>query len=68
MNDPTYFRKGFGLKKSVEGKLREDYSSALLDRLRANGGSLAAGELEIVLAKEFGFCYGVERAVEYAYE
>ena len=27
-----------------------------------------AGELTFRLAKEFGFCYGVDRAVEYAYE
>src|SRR4029453_12612082 len=27
-----------------------------------------AGDLELRLAREFGFCYGVDRAVEYAYE
>ncbi len=68
MDDPTYFRRGFGLKKTIEGRLREDYSSALLDRIRALGGTLAAGDVTILLAREFGFCYGVERAVEYAYE
>jgi len=26
------------------------------------------GDLTFRLAKEFGFCYGVDRAVEYAYE
>jgi 4-hydroxy-3-methylbut-2-enyl diphosphate reductase len=68
MSDPTYFRKGFGLKRTIEGKLEEDYSSALLDHVRAAGGRIAAGDVEIRLAREFGFCYGVERAVEYAYE
>jgi 4-hydroxy-3-methylbut-2-enyl diphosphate reductase len=36
--------------------------------MRANGFRLQAGELTFLLAVEFGFCYGVERAVEYAYE
>lgn len=36
--------------------------------MRANGFKLEAGGLTFVLAMEFGFCYGVERAVEYAYE
>jgi 4-hydroxy-3-methylbut-2-enyl diphosphate reductase len=36
--------------------------------MRANGFRLEAGGLTLMLAIEFGFCYGVERAVEYAYE
>jgi 4-hydroxy-3-methylbut-2-en-1-yl diphosphate reductase len=67
-DEANYFRKGFGLKGSVAGQLRDDWSSALLDRVRDAGGTLVSGDLEIVLAKEFGFCYGVDRAVEYAYE
>ncbi len=66
--EQTYFRRGFGLKQEIEGELAEAYHSRLVDRIRADGYRLAAGELTIVLAKEFGFCYGVDRAVEYAYE
>jgi len=36
--------------------------------MRANDFRLEAGGLTFLLAIEFGFCYGVERAVEYAYE
>jgi 4-hydroxy-3-methylbut-2-enyl diphosphate reductase len=64
----TYFRKGFGLKAAIEGQLTADYSSAVVDALRANDYRLSAGALEFRLAREFGFCYGVDRAVEYAYE
>jgi len=39
-----------------------------VDRIRAHGYVLAVGELTFRLAREFGFCYGVDRAVEYAYE
>jgi 4-hydroxy-3-methylbut-2-enyl diphosphate reductase len=64
----TYFRKGFGLGGTVAEDLRADYHSRLVERIRAGGGTLRAGDLTIRLAKEFGFCYGVDRAVEYAYQ
>ncbi len=66
--DPTYFRKGFGLKGEIEQLLTADYHSAVIEAFKSNGYSLSAGSLTIRLAKEFGFCYGVDRAVEYAYE
>jgi 4-hydroxy-3-methylbut-2-enyl diphosphate reductase len=64
----TYYRKGFGLKAAIEGQLTSDYSSAVVDALRAHDYRLTAGPLTFRLAREFGFCYGVDRAVEYAYE
>jgi len=66
--DLTYFRKGFGLKSEVQDELASDYDGRLVDYLRANDYTLAAGDVTLRLAKEFGFCYGVERAVEYAYQ
>ena len=66
--DLTYFRKGFGLKSEVQDELASDYDGRLVDFLRANEYTLAAGDVTLRLAKEFGFCYGVERAVEYAYQ
>ncbi|MDE3152689.1 MAG: 4-hydroxy-3-methylbut-2-enyl diphosphate reductase [Gemmatimonadota bacterium] len=65
---PTYFRKGFGLKTEVQADLASDYDGRLVDFLRANDYELTAGDVTIKLAREFGFCYGVERAVEYAYQ
>ena len=64
----TYFRRGFGLKKDIEDDLRQDYASAIVDYLRGHDFRLTAGSLTFRLAREFGFCYGVDRAVEYAYE
>jgi len=67
--DPsTYFRKGFGLKAQVQDELAADYSGRLVDRMRAEDYTLTVGDVTIRLAREFGFCYGVERAVEYAYQ
>jgi 4-hydroxy-3-methylbut-2-enyl diphosphate reductase len=64
----TYFRKGFGLKGAIEGALTADYHSRVVDTIRGAGYALRVGDLTFRLAGEFGFCYGVDRAVEYAYE
>jgi 4-hydroxy-3-methylbut-2-en-1-yl diphosphate reductase len=64
----TYFQKGFGLKSAVGPVLAQSYGSALVERIKALGYAARAGDIEIRLAREFGFCYGVDRAVEYAYE
>jgi 4-hydroxy-3-methylbut-2-enyl diphosphate reductase len=64
----TYFRKGFGLKSEIAGRLSSDYHSALVEAVRANEYRLEVGGVTFRLAREFGFCYGVDRAVEYAYE
>ncbi|MGI8496770.1 MAG: 4-hydroxy-3-methylbut-2-enyl diphosphate reductase [Gemmatimonadaceae bacterium] len=64
----TLFRKGFGLKTAVQGTLDADYSGRLVDMLRESDFALTAGDTTVLLAREFGFCYGVERAVEYAYQ
>src|SRR6266581_857985 len=64
----TYFRKGFGLKSEIQSELDSDYTGNLVDLLKAQEYTLTAGDVTIRLAKEFGFCYGVERAVEYAYQ
>ena len=64
----TYFRKGFGLKGAIEEQRDADYHSGLVELLRARDYTLEVGPLTFRLAREFGFCYGVDRAVDYAYE
>jgi 4-hydroxy-3-methylbut-2-en-1-yl diphosphate reductase len=64
----TYFRKGFGLKADVQGELSADYNGWIVDTLREHDYTLTVEDVTIRLAREFGFCYGVERAVEYAYQ
>lgn len=63
-----YFQKGFGLKSEVGPVLARTYRSPVIDRLKALGYQAVAGGLRIELAREFGFCYGVDRAVDYAYQ
>ena len=52
---------------AVQAQVLTHYRSELVERIRANGGVIATSELTIKLAKEFGFCYGVERAIDLAY-
>jgi len=54
--------------EAVQAQVLSHYRSELVDRIRAKGHVLSAdGLLTIKLAKEFGFCYGVERAIDLAY-
>jgi 4-hydroxy-3-methylbut-2-enyl diphosphate reductase len=64
----TYFRKGFGLKSEVQNDLAADYDGRVVDLLKTQEYILTVDDVTIYLAREFGFCYGVERAVEYAYQ
>jgi 4-hydroxy-3-methylbut-2-enyl diphosphate reductase len=53
--------------EAVQAQVLSHYRSDLVERIRANGHILAADGLTIKLAKQFGFCYGVERAIDLAY-
>jgi 4-hydroxy-3-methylbut-2-enyl diphosphate reductase len=62
------FRKGLDLKHAVAGMLADSYHSALVEQIKASDFTYRAGRLTVHLAREFGFCYGVDRAVDYAYQ
>src|SRR5258706_10970431 len=62
------FRKGLDMKQAVAGMLAESYHSTIIERIKAEDFTYRAGRLTIHLAREFGFCYGVDRAVDYAYQ
>ena len=65
---PLIFRKGLDLKDAVAGQLADSYHSALVGTIKEAGYRYEAVRLEVHLAREFGFCYGVDRAVDYAYQ
>ena len=62
------FRKGLDLKEAVAAKLADSYHSLLIDQIKAADYCYRSRRLTIHLAREFGFCYGVDRAVDYAYQ
>jgi 4-hydroxy-3-methylbut-2-enyl diphosphate reductase len=55
------------IMEAVQAQVLSHYRSELVDRIRARGHLLSADGMTIKLAKEFGFCYGVERAIDLAY-
>lgn len=55
------------IMEAVQAQVLSHYRSELVDRIRARGHVLSADGLMVKLAKEFGFCYGVERAIDLAY-
>jgi 4-hydroxy-3-methylbut-2-enyl diphosphate reductase len=65
---PLIFRKGLDRKHEVAQVLAESYHSDLVDTVKAQGYRYESGRITLFLAKEFGFCYGVDRAVDYAYQ
>ena len=66
--EQTYFRRGFGLKGTVRPVIDAEYHSAVVEEIRSYGYSRTFGDVTVRLAEEFGFCYGVDRAIDYAYE
>ena len=62
------FRKGLDLKHAVAGMLADNYHSAIVEQVKAEDFTYRSGRLTVHLAREFGFCYGVDRAVDYAYQ
>ncbi|MDT8435579.1 MAG: 4-hydroxy-3-methylbut-2-enyl diphosphate reductase [Gemmatimonadota bacterium] len=64
----TYYRRGLGLKAEIKPALQAEYGSALVEAMKASDFVLRAGRFTFRMARSLGFCYGVDRAVEYAYE
>jgi len=56
------------MKATVAAELSAAYHSRLVDDIRQQGFVYRRGRLTVHLAREFGFCYGVDRAVDYAYQ
>lgn len=78
MNKPVsdltsgYYRRGFGLTREIAPIVEAEYHSELVENIRAAGNELGFGDddsrITVRLADSFGFCYGVDRAVDYAYQ
>jgi 4-hydroxy-3-methylbut-2-enyl diphosphate reductase len=60
-NVPSHYRShlinAIKQKRKAEDKMKKDFSPT----------HLQLGSLEVILARHFGFCYGVENAIEIAF-
>ena len=53
--------------KLVEQEVANHYTSSLVEKVKSMNGGVTIGNTTVTLAKQFGFCYGVERAIDLAY-
>ncbi|MDB6078623.1 MAG: lytB [Akkermansiaceae bacterium] len=51
----------------VNAEVERHYRSSIVEKIRTRGGEITLGNTTIRLAQQFGFCYGVERAIDLAY-
>ncbi len=52
---------------AVQEQVEQHYRSDIVDKVHRAGGIIKVGDTTVRLAKQFGFCYGVERAIDLAY-
>ncbi|KAI4295565.1 hypothetical protein L6164_035600 [Bauhinia variegata] len=64
----NYNRKGFGHKEETLELMNREYTSDIIKTLKENGYEYTWGNVTVKLAEAYGFCWGVERAVQIAYE
>ncbi len=55
------------IMEEVQAEVEQHYRSPIIEKLRERGGTLTIGNTTLRLAQKFGFCYGVERAIDLAY-
>lgn len=69
---PAKKRKRINIRRpdvmeKVQAEVQRHYESSIVEKIRANDGILTVGNTTVKLARQFGFCYGVERAIDLAY-
>ncbi|EKV02490.1 (E)-4-hydroxy-3-methyl-but-2-enyl pyrophosphate reductase [Leptolyngbya sp. PCC 7375] len=67
-SDNYYRNQGFGEKEQIAVQMDDEYQSDLIQTIRNQGYTYTQGDVTIKLAKDFGFCWGVERSIAMAYE
>lgn len=69
MRSEQFHRRGFKeVRKEVESTIQDQFQSPLVDDLKTNNYVIEKDGVKVYLAKDFGFCWGVERSIALAYE
>ncbi|KAH9656503.1 4-hydroxy-3-methylbut-2-enyl diphosphate reductase [Citrus sinensis] len=68
MRSDNYNRRGFGHKEETIELMDQQYTSDIIKKLKENGYEYTWGNVTVKLAEAYGFCWGVERAVQIGYE
>jgi len=69
MKNPQFFRNGFKeVREEVKQNMEESFESSIVQELKTNDFLLERDGVRVHLAKDYGFCWGVERSIALAYE
>lgn len=69
MKDESFHRMGFKeVRENVESTMETQFQSELVKEMKSNDFVLQKDGVKVHLAKDFGFCWGVERSIALAYE
>ncbi|KAG5526573.1 hypothetical protein RHGRI_032751 [Rhododendron griersonianum] len=68
MRSTNYNRRGFGHEEETLELMSHEYNSEIIKTLKENENEYTWGNVTVKLAESYGFCWGVERAVQIAYE
>lgn len=69
MKKPSFHRRGFKeVREGVEKEMEQEYQSKLVDDLKKSNFVMERDGVKVFLAKDMGFCWGVERSIALAYE
>lgn len=65
----NFNRSGFKeSREEAKGLMNREFTSDLVKELLAHSNIVSRGKVTVKLAKAYGFCWGVERAIAIAYE
>eukprot|EP00977_Amphora_coffeiformis_P020652 scaffold8374_cov175-Amphora_coffeaeformis.AAC.91 len=69
MQSPRFHRRGFKeVRDGAEQRLQGEYMSPVVKELKESNYVMEKDGVKVYLAKDFGFCWGVERSIALAYE
>ena len=67
LEDKKIIRSGMKPGEAMQGVLSGQYHSSIIDQIKAANHVYTEKDITFYLAQSFGFCYGVDRAVDLAY-
>jgi 4-hydroxy-3-methylbut-2-enyl diphosphate reductase len=69
MKSDRFHRRGFKeVREGVESNMEDQFQSPIVNSLRTSNFVMDRDGVKVYLAKDFGFCWGVERSIALAYE
>eukprot|EP00904_Undaria_pinnatifida_P010157 jgi/Undpi1/6271/HiC_scaffold_20.g08755.m1 len=69
LSSPKYNRIGFkDEKEDVSNLMSDEFTSKIVKEFKENNGRITRGDTTFRLATDYGFCWGVERAVAMAFQ